>query len=465
MSSHSGSFESVKSRVSKDYNDDRLLSGDTRQIDVVVLDNRSNTSSSTRIPTPLSADTTGDTADDKKDDSYHESESVVEVVTYTCKNCGSVSLFEDLMEQRCDCFEIVDRSLRSSVVHILDTEDEMTFKIGHPFLYEVCPSELRIDYFGGPTSTQEMKNFYVTKYRTNSIPGDSIRRNIATQKVYDDFITMEILRRDFLMDHSGAIACITCIQTTILPKIISELIPLVVAFSDFDRQYRPMVTSSDVRRASACLQNAKVAVVNEWVMEIASALKQHVAYAQYLEVGADDDCSNSSDSDDSEFFPSIDGSSGDGSGSGSGDDNNNDYDDSFDLAENVPGDRKQFTDIHDDSTDTVGIDFTATEKCQFEKCFGFYPTLFIDGLEDYSLSVKTSYFYPCAMFKEVRTVLALVLSKVRYLRAVDVYHWDIFVGILRRRLADSAAMVVFQQRDTAHFIREFLLPGIVCVLQ
>ena len=58
-------------------------------------------------------------------------------------------------------------------------------------------------------------------------------------------------------------------------------------------------------------------------------------------------------------------------------------------------------------------------------------------------------------------MLALVLSKVRYLRAVDVYHWDIFVGMVTRRLADSVAMVVFQSRDTVYAIREFLIPGIV----
>ena len=45
--------------------------------------------------------------------------------------------------------------------------------------------------------------------------------------------------------------------------------------------------------------------------------------------------------------------------------------------------------------------------------------------------------------------------------ALPVYHWDIFVGMLRSRLADSAAMVVFQSWDTVFAVREFLLPGIV----
>ena len=70
-------------------------------------------------------------------------------------------------------------------------------------------------------------------------------------------------------------------------------------------------------------------------------------------------------------------------------------------------------------TDLTGIELTATEKCQFEKCFGLHPTLFIDGLDYYSWSAKTSFFYPCAMFQKVRQVLAIVMRKVRYL----VYHW------------------------------------------
>ena len=85
----------------------------------------------------------------------------------------------------------------------------------------------------------------------------------------------------------------------------------------------------------------------------------------------------------------------------------------------------------------------------------------LEELEYYSTTVKTSFFYPCAMFQQARHVLSLVLSKVRYLRAVDVYHWDLFVGMLRLRLADSVTMVVFQQRDTVYAIREFLLPVVV----
>ena len=74
------------------------------------------------------------------------------------------------------------------------------------------------------------------------------------------------------------------------------------------------------------------------------------------------------------------------------------------------------------------------------------------------LLLNHCFFYPFAIFQKTRPKLSVVLGKVRYLRAVDMYHWDLFVGMLRLQLADSATMVVFWQRDT---IREFLLPVVV----
>ncbi len=89
-------------------------------------------------------------------------------------------------------------------------------------------------------------------------------------------------------------------------------------------------------------------------------------------------------------------------------------------------------------------------------------------LDYYSRSVKTSFFYPCAMFQDQ---LLLPLRHVPSSppgaghsdeeSALPVYHWDIFVSVLRSRLADSVAMVVFQSWDTVFAVREFLLPGIV----
>ena len=59
------------------------------------------------------------------------------------------------------------------------------------------------------------------------------------------------------------------------------------------------------------------------------------------------------------------------------------------------------------------------------------------------LLLNHCFFYPFAIFQKTRQKLSVVLGKVRYLRAVDMYHWDLFVGMLRLQLADSATMVVF----------------------
>lgn len=390
---------------------------------------------------------------------------------YTCINCGAISFFEDSMEQRCECFEIVDRSLRSAIVNVLNPDDKVNFKLGYPYFMDITNDGKRIDYFGGPTTKFGLARHYTTdnaeyshpfmfggitsNTNTNTnmidkwaIPGNTLRKNIAIQKLYDDFITPKILRRHFLMDLDGAIACITAIHQTILPKIFSELVRLVF-YLGVEYQLDPSIlTSGDVLRASTCLQDSMIGAIDQWAVDIVSALEPYASYAAYAV--ADHEYPSSSESDDSDYQSSIDFGRED-----------RDRDDDCDPPENVPGFCIQFTDVHDDITDDTGIELTAKEKCQFEKCYGLYPCLFMEELEYYSLTVKTSFFYPCAMFQQTRHVLSLVLSKVRYLRAVDVYHWDLFVGMLRLRLADSVTMVVFQQRDTVYAIREFLLPVVV----